>query len=68
MYHSLACALAQRGHEVHVICQAVGGCDVNETVNVVIGTPIYRAVAYILDRFLANQKQVPWRFRKVITY
>lgn len=24
MYHSLACALAQRGHQVHVICQAVG--------------------------------------------
>ena len=24
VYHSLACALVQRGHEVHVICQAVG--------------------------------------------
>ncbi len=24
VYHTLACALAQRGHEVHVICQAVG--------------------------------------------
>lgn len=30
----------------------------NETVNVVIGTPIYRAGAYILDRFLANQKEI----------
>jgi glycogen(starch) synthase len=24
VYHSLACALAQRGHEIHVICQATG--------------------------------------------
>jgi glycogen synthase len=24
VYHSLACALVQRGHEVHVICQAMG--------------------------------------------
>lgn len=29
-----------------------------ETVNVVAGAPIYRAGAYILDKFLANQKEI----------
>jgi len=27
-------------------------------VNVVIGTPIYRQGAYVLDKFLYNQKQI----------
>jgi hypothetical protein len=30
----------------------------NESVNVVVGVPIYRAGAYILDKFLANQKEI----------
>ena len=30
----------------------------NEAVNVVIGTPIHHAGAYILDKFLANQKEI----------
>ena len=30
----------------------------NGVVNVVIGTPIHRAGAYVLDRFLANQKEI----------
>lgn len=29
-----------------------------ETVNVVVGTPIYRQGAFILDKFLSNQKEV----------
>ena len=29
-----------------------------QTINVVIGTPIYRQGAYILDKFLANQKEI----------
>ena len=29
-----------------------------ESVNVVVGVPIYRAGAYILDKFLANQKEI----------
>ncbi|GAF70126.1 unnamed protein product [marine sediment metagenome] len=32
-------------------------CD-KKTVNVVIGTPIYRQGAYVLDKFLYNQKQI----------
>ena len=30
----------------------------NESVNVVVGVPIYRAGAYILDKFLANQEEI----------
>ncbi len=30
----------------------------NESVNVVVGVPIYRAGAYILDKFLENQKEI----------
>ena len=30
----------------------------NQTINVVVGTPIYRQGAYILDEFLANQKEI----------
>jgi len=30
----------------------------NDSVNVVVGIPIYRAGAYILDKFLANQKEI----------
>jgi hypothetical protein len=30
----------------------------NDSVNVVVGVPIYRAGAYILDKFLANQKDI----------
>jgi hypothetical protein len=29
-----------------------------QTINVVVGTPIYRQGAYILDKFLANQKEI----------
>jgi len=29
-----------------------------ETVNVVVGTPIYRQGAYVLDKFLANQREI----------
>ena len=38
-------------------CQ--GLYDIGETtVNVVIGTPIYRQGAYVVDKFLSNQKQI----------
>jgi len=30
----------------------------NKTVNVVVGTPIYRRGAFVLDKFLANQKEI----------
>jgi hypothetical protein len=30
----------------------------NESVNVVVGVPIYRAGAYILDKFMTNQKEI----------
>jgi hypothetical protein len=30
----------------------------NDSVNVVVGVPTYRAGAYILDKFLANQKEI----------
>jgi len=32
--------------------------SMNDSVNVVVGVPIYRAGAYILDKFLANQKEI----------
>ncbi len=38
------------------------GVTGNEAVNVVIGTPIHRAGAYILDRFLANQKEIQQKY------
>ena len=29
-----------------------------KTINIVVGAPIYRQGAYILDKFLANQKEI----------
>jgi hypothetical protein len=39
-----------------------GSCDVNAGVNVVIGTPIHRAGAFALDKFLANGKEIQGRY------
>jgi len=36
----------------------VGMHSMNNSVNVVVGAPIYRAGAYILDKSLANQKEI----------
>ena len=35
-----------------------GKRDVNKAMDVIVGTPIYRQGAYIIDKFLANQKEI----------
>ena len=36
--------------------------DVKQRLDVLVGTPIYREGAYILEKFLANQKEIQQRY------